>query len=262
MVLLKGYDPSSADQDKTEATTQEEEKIDASEDEEILASSSGDEGAKAHQSAGVDADAGADADADADVYGPEYLLNQLWKAEALSPIASLQLTRMSDTPTLSEAYWQHRYITSSLHAAVACLEAQREAARHLGFDENDSDDSDESIIADEDMINEVVQTMQADESIPIENCLANSTPLDPKIDEQTATHIAPIIRSRNNRKAARKAETQSSSKESSPQKAKSKAATTSKATPKGVIPRTIQDSLYSSQTCFIEEAVLWYKEML
>ena len=123
MVLLKGHDPSSANQDKTKATTQEEEKIDASEDKEILASSSGNEGTKAHQSAGVDADTGTNADADTDVYGPEYLLNQLWKAEALSPIASLQLTRMSNTPTLSKAYWQHQYITSSLHATVICLEA-------------------------------------------------------------------------------------------------------------------------------------------
>ena len=89
MVLLKDYNPNSADQDKTKATTQEEEKINASEDKEILASSSGNEGAKVHQSAGVNANADTDTDANADVYGPEYLLNQLWKAEALSPIISL-----------------------------------------------------------------------------------------------------------------------------------------------------------------------------
>jgi hypothetical protein len=50
-VLLKGHNPSSADQDKTKATTQEEEKIVASKDKEILASSSGNESAKTHQSA-------------------------------------------------------------------------------------------------------------------------------------------------------------------------------------------------------------------
>ena len=55
--------------------------------------------------------------------------------------------------------------------------------------------------------------MQADKLIPIENCLANSTPLNLKIDKQIATHIVLIIWSQNNRKAARKAETQLSSKE-------------------------------------------------